>query len=147
MGRYRKVELEWDRWDFKEAIDGEVAWNGWGIYIITRKLPFLRENILYVGQTFDQTFRKRLLDHQSRWLKEYNGFKYVYFGELKYPKILAKDELLDIESAFIFDLGPKQNKQKKGGYNYNHNFTILNLGEEIDDILPPSLTTFQVSGR
>ncbi len=31
MGRYRKVELEWDRWDFKEAIDGDVAWNGWGI--------------------------------------------------------------------------------------------------------------------
>ncbi len=112
---------------FESAILTELSQVGWGLYYISRKFGD-NETLLYIGLTFDQNFKSRLKSHLNTWMSDYRGTKYIRFGEFIKPRTITKDIIEDVESCFIYELDPVQNKNKTATYSYTNEYKVISSG-------------------
>jgi hypothetical protein len=105
----------------------DTANSGVGIYYISRMFG-KNETLLYIGIAYKQKFKVRLNSHFQEWLHAYRGKKFVRFGEIIANEQIARETLVDIESALIFEIEPIQNINKKCSYKYSRLYSIENKG-------------------
>ncbi|WP_152993998.1 hypothetical protein [Dehalococcoides mccartyi] len=74
--------------------------NGSGIYAIYEGSGRTPQKLLYIGETYQQTFSQRLKQHQRQWLYKIDTKLLVAFGQVNLPKgtRISIERILDIES-------------------------------------------------
>lgn len=88
--------------------------------------------LLYLGETYRQTFGKRLNQHKKEWLFRINGKVVICFGTLFLPegKRISSQRILDIEAVMIHSLRPPYNQLHKKGYK-GRNILVINTGKTL----------------
>jgi hypothetical protein len=120
----KKIEIYWSYPILiSSVIDDDILFD-WGLYQITTKIN-KKENLLYIGESW-HNFNDRIKAHYKKWLDLYEGDKYIRLGHLK-TKVTQK-QLLDIESAIIFDIKPIQNIKSTQTYNPSDEYDIYSNG-------------------
>jgi len=87
--------------------------------------------LLYIGETFSQTFGQRLKQHERTWLQKVNVAELaVCFGTVYFPYECRRtsERIHDIESFLINAKAPPYNNVSKRGYTGRH-ILIFNAGE------------------
>jgi hypothetical protein len=86
--------------------------------------------LLYIGETYWQSFGKRLQQHKRDWLFRVNGKVVIHFGTVGLPegKRISHEKVLDVESVLIHVLFPPFNNVSKHGYT-GREIMIFNLGK------------------
>jgi hypothetical protein len=126
--------MEWFKIDWKGAYPIDSAEEkleavGFGIYAIY-EISAKNPTILYIGETYWQSFGKRLQQHKKEWLYRVNGRLFIHFGTVGLPenKHISHEKILDVESVLIHVLHPPFNTVSKHGY-YGREIMIFNLGK------------------
>ncbi len=102
-----------------------------GVYAIYEMKGREPEKLLYVGETYTQTFSTRLKQHRKDWIPRYEGTKMaVCFGKIAFPagKKISRQIVLDIERLLIHKLIPPINTSGKKGYKGREIF-VFNIGK------------------
>jgi hypothetical protein len=125
--------MEWFEiyWRGPYTIDSAVskkASESYGIYAIFEKS--LSFKLLYIGETYWQTFGKRLKQHKREWLDNVRGQKVIAFGDVLLPqgKHISYERVMDVEKALIHYLRPPFNTVSKRGY-FGREILIFNTGK------------------
>jgi hypothetical protein len=105
------------------------AAKGHGIYAMyemSSKTP----KLLYIGETYRQSFAGRLKQHQKQWLFRVNGRVVIHFGkiELATGVHMTQSKVFDVEGALIHELVPPYNTVSKHGYK-GRDIIIFNTGK------------------
>ena len=116
----KKIEIDWSYPKLISSVIDEDVLFDWGLYQITTKMD-KKEYLLYIGESW-HNFNRRIKDHDKKWLDLYDGEKYVRLGHLNTK--VTKKQLLDIESAIIFDIKPIQNIKSTQTYNPSDEYDI-----------------------
>ena len=104
-----------------------------GFYAIVTFRNGVPNHLLYIGQATDDTIKRRLTKHKSKWFDEHRGIR-IYIACLT-PEdhiYLGSDGILCIENALIYKYDPERNKdcryylKPKFGY---HMYLIKNTGK------------------
>lgn len=126
--------MEWCYINWKGAYPLETAQNkpeagSYGIYAIFEKIG-KGSKLLYIGETYSQSFGKRLQQHKHDWLHRVNARMTIHFGMIGLPKgtRISIDKVYDIENTFIHVLRPPFNNVGKHGYS-GRDIMIINLGK------------------
>ena len=100
----------------------------YGLYQITR-LWGNSETLLYIGMTYSQDFRKRLIQHDW-WLSSIKGAR-VRLGylELEKGQRTSYERIKDAENLLIWCLEPPENTQNIQTYS-GRDLIIRNLGKK-----------------
>jgi hypothetical protein len=122
----KKVSIEWS---YPQKIDilltsSKLKQTKWGIYQISAKLE-TDVQCLYIGKAWNN-FEVRLKSHKKGWFDSYKGEKIVRFGEIKTR--INETQLLEIESAIIFNTNPLHNRKCINSYKLNYDYEISNIG-------------------
>lgn len=104
--------------------------NGSGIYAIYEGMGRTPQKLLYIGETYQQTFSQRLKQHQRQWLHKIDTKLLVSFGKVNLPRgtRISIERILDIESCLIYELRPPYNSMSKNGH-CGRDFLIFNMGK------------------
>ena len=120
----KDIEIDWSYPKLISTVINEKELFNWGIYQITTKTNEI-DDLLYIGKAW-LNFNDRIKDHNKKWLDFYDGDKYVRLGRLN-TKVKEK-ELLEIESAIIFELKPIQNIKSTQTYSPSDEYDIYSIG-------------------
>jgi hypothetical protein len=126
--------MDWYRIDWQGAYPVETAHTksgakGYGIYAmygVKGKNP----KLLYVGETYRQSFGERLKQHKKDWLFRVNDKVVIHFGKIILPegKRISSDVVFDVEATFIHILIPPFNTISKHGY-HGRDLMLINTGK------------------
>lgn len=101
-----------------------------GVYAIYEMSGRTPKKLLYIGETYSQTFATRLKQHKKEWFHTIDGKMSISFGKI-YPfegKRLTERQILDIESYLIHFYIPPCNTKGKKRY-AGRQIAIISLGE------------------
>jgi hypothetical protein len=128
--------MEWFRIEWKgsypiESAPSKKEAQGVGVYAIFEMKNRVAK-LLYLGETYRQTFAKRLNQHKKEWLFRIDGKLAVCFGTLFPPegRRISSQRILDVEAAMIHSLRPPYNQLSKRGYR-GRNILIINTGKTL----------------
>ncbi len=131
---YTAFQMEWFKINWRGAYPIETAQarleaSGFGIYAIF-EMKGKTAKLLYIGETYWQSFGKRLQQHKREWLHTVSGRLVIHFGAVGLPegKRISHEKVLDVESVLIHVLKPPFNTVSKHGYS-GREIMILNLGK------------------
>ena len=126
--------MEWFRIDWRgpypiDTAQAKLTASGFGIYAI-HEIKGKTAKLLYIGETYWQSFSKRLQQHKRDWLYRVSGKLVIYFGEVVLPegKRISHEKVLDVEKALIYVHMPPYNTVSKRGYS-GREIMIFNLGK------------------
>lgn len=133
--------MDWFRIDWKGGYPISTAQerseaDGFGIYAIYERKGETPQ-LLYVGETYWQSFGRRLQQHKREWLDDrIRGPVVIHFGEVGIAegKRNSHEKVLDVESFLIHALRPPYNTMSKRGYQ-GRDIMIFNFGKV--GTLPP----------
>ena len=102
---------------------------GFGVYAIY-KMTGKKAELLYIGETYRQSFGVRLQQHKHKWLDPTNGRMVIHFGTVQLPsgKRISDKRIFDIEKLLIHLYPTKKNKTGTHGYS-GRDIMIFNLGK------------------
>jgi hypothetical protein len=120
----KNIEIDWSYPRLISTVIDEDILFDWGLYQITSKTA-QNEYLLYIGKAW-LNINDRVKNHNKKWLDLYEGDKYIRLGHLN-TKVTEK-QLLDIESAIIFELNPIHNSQSTKTYTPSDEYDIYNIG-------------------
>ncbi|MBI4304068.1 MAG: GIY-YIG nuclease family protein [Chloroflexi bacterium] len=127
--------MEWFKIEWKGTYPTETAQKrieseGIGVYAIyeTRGKSLLK--LLYIGETYKQTFGTRLKQHKRDWLDNIKVNTVTCFGVVCLPegKRLSSQRVLDVEKYLIHSHRPPFNTISKQGYN-GREIMLINTGK------------------
>jgi hypothetical protein len=121
-------EINWRGPYSLETSKDKRASESFGVYAIFEKSRSFK--LLYIGETYWQTFGKRLKQHQREWLDNVRGQKIVAFGDVQLSegKHISHERVIDVENALIHYLRPPYNTIGKRGYS-GREILIFNTGK------------------
>jgi hypothetical protein len=126
--------MEWFKIDWRgpypiETAHAKLGAGGFGIYAIY-EMKGKTAKLLYIGETYWQSFGKRLQQHKREWLHRVSGRIVIHFGAVGLPegKRISHEKVLDVENALIHVLMPPFNTVSKHGYS-GREIMIFNLGK------------------
>jgi hypothetical protein len=126
--------MEWFRIDWRGPYPIDTAHTkpeagGYGIYTIN-EVKGKSSKLLYIGETYWQSFGKRLKQHKRDWLNRIKGKLVVYFGIVVLPegKRISYSKISDVERVLIHTHVPPFNTVSKRGYG-GRDIMICNLGK------------------
>jgi hypothetical protein len=132
--------MEWFKIEWQGAYPIETAQSkieamGYGIYAIFG-VKNKETKLLYIGETYRQTFGKRLRQHKKEWLFRVNDKMVIHFGKVELPQgvHITQNKIFDIEGVLIHVLLPPFNNISKHGYS-GREIVVFNFGKRA--ILPP----------
>jgi hypothetical protein len=101
-----------------------------GIYTIYEKNP-KGLKLIYIGETYSQTFGKRLKQHRKDWLYRTENKKVIHFGLVKLVdgKKISQAKVFDIEASLINAHVPPYNTVSKHGYG-GRDILVINTGKK-----------------
>ncbi len=131
---YTVFQMEWFKIDWKGPYPIDTAHtkpsaSGFGIYAIF-EMKGRTAKLLYIGETYWQSFGKRLKQHKRDWLNRVDGRMVVHFGVVGLPegKRISYERVSDVERALIYAIRPIFNTASKRGYS-GREIMIFNLGK------------------
>jgi len=103
---------------------------GVGVYAIYETQGKNLSKLLYIGETYRQTFSKRLKQHKKEWLDSVKADTAICFGIVCLPegKRTSSQRVLDVEKFLIHSHRPPFNTISKRGYN-GRDLMIINTGK------------------
>jgi hypothetical protein len=126
--------MDWYKVEWQGAYPVDTAHtksgaSGYGIYAMfemSGKTP----KLLYIGETYRQSFGTRLKQHQKQWLFRVNGKVVIHYGKIIPPegKRISSKIVFDIEGLLIHVLVPPYNTVSKHGY-YGREIIVFNTGK------------------
>ena len=131
MDKERLIRIKWDGpYDLEQAkcLSGKEDYGMYQIY--GRHVIFGKDSLLYIGKAVDQSFSKRLKDHEY-WLRDVSGLE-IYVGRI-YDEDYEDDNdwgslVPQCESLLIYWHSPPYNSQHINTHTAN-NIKIHNHGE------------------
>jgi hypothetical protein len=107
----------------------KVSSQGVGVYAIYEMSGTYLYKLLYIGETYRQTFGTRLKQHKRDWLDNIKANTCVCFGVVCLPegKRISSQRVLDIEKFLIHSHRPPYNTISKRGYN-GREMVLVNTG-------------------
>ncbi|KTB48254.1 GIY-YIG catalytic domain [Dehalogenimonas alkenigignens] len=128
--------MEWCKIDWKGYYSiGAVktkaeSLDDFGIYAIYETTSSAPQKLLYIGETYWQTFGKRLRQHEREWLDKVKGKLLIAFGTVTLPEgnKISQSRIFDVECSLIDEYRPPYNTIGKCGYDGRH-LVIFNSGK------------------
>ena len=128
--------MEWFKVEWKGpfSTDGSLSRpeaKGTGVYAIYGMRGREFHKLLYIGETFKQTFGKRLKQHERDWFENAREpHMAVCFGEVYLPKNkrLSGKRVVDVEGLLIHTEKPPFNTVSKRGYK-GRGILVINTGK------------------
>jgi len=127
---FYELREEWHtpqaRATYCEKLENHGIYQDWGIYMVVGG-----QNILYIGQTYDQTFYDRLTQHMNdetwwRCARRACSGREPFFKCAYLKEAYSRRRISDIESFLIFVIQPRCNST---GASYDgHTFKLKNTG-------------------
>jgi len=138
--------MEWFKIEWNKCIALRTAENRpdasnkgvYAIYEVQRKLP---QKVLYIGETYTQTFGRRLKQHKKDWLFRYEDIDMaISFGVIRPSegKRITQGIVFDCERILICRLIPPCNTSGKKRYT-GRDIMVFNTGKNTSHI-PPIVT-------
>jgi hypothetical protein len=126
--------MEWFKINWQGAYPVDTAHTksgakGYGIYAMYQmsgKTP----KLLYIGETYRQSFAGRLKQHQKQWLFRVNGKVVIHFGKIESATNvhMTQSKVFDVEGVLIHVLVPPYNTVSKHGYS-GRDIIVFNTGK------------------
>jgi len=135
--------MEWLKVEWKgtypiSTAQQRVEARGVGVYAIYEMQGSTPSKLLYVGETYRQTFSKRLKQHKKEWLDAIKARTAICFGAVCLPegKRISSQRVLDAEKFLIHSHRPPYNTISKRGYN-GRDMMLINIGKtgKLDSVI------------
>lgn len=134
-------KVEWKGYYPITTAQGRPEADSYGIYAIYELGTKQPKKLLYVGETYTQSFGKRLKQHQRDWLPKYDDRKLaIAFGSICLPegKKISQAIVFDVEGVLIHNQIPPCNTSGKKGYQGREGIIVINVGK--NGLLPSVVT-------
>ena len=140
---YTTSQMEWFKINWKgtyptKTAQDKIESEGIGVYAIYETKGNSPSKLLYIGETYRQTFGTRLKQHKRDWLDNIKTNTSICFGVVCLPegKRISSQRVLDVEKYLIHSHRPPFNTISKRGYN-GRDLMLINTGKigKLDAVL------------